>query len=200
MEGLIDNGEEWLEPLLELRDFLSSTQEPENKPIYREHKRRGGLVSFKPDGNIARGPYRLDTCKEILRRLLAAQKEVTSYPDGQGVSLIGEEELKEIRRIWRTERQDWTDSVPIIFREVMGRDLEWPIDDLPTFSQRDRQLLNALCEAEGVPPELVAKLLDTERQYLGMRRRAGIFHRIEKILAENWKSEADILAEASQDS
>lgn len=200
MEGLIDNGEEWLEPLLELRDFLASTQEPKNKPKYRDHKRRGGLVSFKPDGNIARGPYRLETCKEILKRLLTAQKEVASYPDGQGVSLIGEEELKEIRRLWRTERQDWMDSVPIIFREIMGRDLDWPIDDSPTFSQRDRQLLNAVCEAEGVPPDLIAKLLDTERQYLGMRRRAGIFQRIEKILAENWRSEADILAEVPPDS
>ena len=199
MEGLIDNGEEWLEPLLELREFLASTQQPENKPIYRDHKRRGGRVSFKSDGNIARGPYRLDTCKDILSRLLTAQKEVASHPDGQGVSLIGDEELKEIRRIWRTERQDWTDSVPVIFREVMGRDLDWPVDDLPTFSQEDRQVLNALCESEGVPPELVAKLLDTERQYLGMRRRAGIFDRIEKVLAENWSSEADILAEASQD-
>lgn len=199
MEGLIDNGEEWLEPLLELREFLASTQQPENKPIYRDHKRRGGRVSFKSDGNIARGPYRLDTCKDILSRLLTAQKEVASDPDGQGVSLIGDEELKEIRRIWRTERQDWTDSVPVIFREVMGRDLDWPVDDLPTFSQEDRQVLNVLCESEGVPPELVAKLLDTERQYLGMRRRAGIFDQIGKVLAENWSSEADILAEASQD-
>ncbi len=196
MEGLIDNGEDWLEPLLELRDFLASTQEPANKAIYRDHKRRGGLVSFKPDGSIARGPYRLDTCKDILRRLLTAQKEVASYLEGEGVVLIGEGELREIRRIWRTERQDWTDSVPIIFREVMGRDLEWPVDDLPTFSQQDRQLLNRLCQAEGVPANLIAKLLDTERQYLGMRRRAGIFDRIEKILGENWKSEADILAEA----
>ncbi len=198
MEGLIDNGEEWLEPLLELREFLASTQEPENKAVYRDHKRRGGRVSFKADGTIARGPYRLDTCKDILRRLLAAQREVSSNPDGQGVSLIGVEELKEIRRIWKTERQDWTDSVPVIFREVMGRDLDWPVDDLPAFSQGDRQLLNTLCESEGVPPELVAKLLDTERQYLGMRRRAGIFDRIGKVLAENWSSEEDILAETSR--
>ena len=130
---------------------------------------------------------------------MAAQKEVASHPDNQEVSLISDEELKEIRRIWRTDRQDWTDSVPVIFRAIMERDLDWPVDDLPTFSQGDRQLLDTLCESDGVPPELVAKLLDTERQFLGMRRRAGIFDRIEKVLAENWSSEADILAEASQD-
>ena len=41
MEALIDNGEEWMEPLLELRDFLASTQKPDKKAIYRDYKRRG---------------------------------------------------------------------------------------------------------------------------------------------------------------
>ena len=199
MEALIDNGEEWMEPLLELRDFLASTQEPDKKAIYRDHKRRGGLVSFKADGNIARGPYRLDTCKDILRRLLEAQRDIAKQPEGRDVVLIGREELHEIRRIWRSERQDWEDSVPMIFRDVMGHDLDWPIDDGPTFSKSDRQLLDSICQSEGVPTELVAKLLDTERQYQGMKRRSGIFDRIEQILRENWSSEQEILAESLPD-
>lgn len=198
MEALIDNGEEWMEPLLELRDFLASTQEPENKAKYRDHKRRGGQVSFKADGSIARGPYRLDTCKDILRRLLTAQKEVTHHPDGHDVSLISEQELKEIRRIWRSERQDWDDSVPAIFREVMHRELDWLVDDVPVFSKSDREILHSICQSEGVPTDLVAKLLDTEREFQGMRRRAGIFDRIERILMENWSSEEEIMAESSE--
>ena len=199
MEALIDNGEEWMEPLLELRDFLSSTQEPDKKPIYRDHKRRGGQVSFKADGNIARGPYRLDTCKDILRRLLTAQRDIAKQPEGRDVVLIAREELDEIRRIWRTERQDWEDSVPAIFREVIGHDLVWPVEDGPTFSKSDRELLDSICQLQGVPAELVAKLLDTERQYQGMRRRAGIFDRIEQILRENWSSEEEVLAQTLQD-
>ena len=200
MEALIDNGEEWMEPLLELRDFLASTQEPDKKVIYRDHKRRGGQVSFKADGNIARGPYRLETCKEILRRLLEAQRDIAKEPEGRDVVLIGREELDEIRRIWRSERQDWEDSVPDIFRGVMGHDLDWPIEDGPTFSKSDRELLEAICRLEGVPTELVAKLLDAERQYQGMRRRAGIFDRIEQVLRENWSSEEEVLADSSQGS
>ena len=199
MEALIDNGEEWMEPLLELRDFLASTQEPEKKAIYRDHKRRGGKVSFKADGNIARGPYRIDTCKDILRKLLLAQRDIAKQPEGGDVILIGREELGEIRRIWRSERQDWEDSVPAIFRDVMGHDLDWPIEDGPTFSKSDRQLLETLCQLEGVPTGLVAKLLDTERQYQGMRRRAGIFDRIEHVLRENWSSEEEVLAESLKD-
>ena len=200
METLIDNGEEWMEPLLELRDFLASTQEPTNKVKYRDHKRRGGQVSFKPDGDIARGPYRLDTCKEILRRLLMAQREVARHPEGRDVCLIGKDELKEIRRIWRTERQDWQDSVPSIFRDVMRQDLDWPIDDAPRFSKADYELLDLVCQSQDVPTDLVAKLLETERQFQGMKRRAGIFDRIEQILMENWSSEEEILAESQQNS
>ena len=196
MESLIDNGEEWMEPLLELRDFLASTQTVENKAKYRDHKRRGGLVSFTPRGDIARGPYRLSTCKDILRRLLAAQRDVARHPEGRDVVLIGSNELMEIRQIWKSERQDWADSVATIFREVMGRDLDWPIEDAPMYSVSDRQMLNSICDLEGVPTELVAKLLDTERRFQGMKRRAGIFKEIERILSENWSSEEEILAES----
>ena len=112
--------------------------------------------------------------------------------------LVGREELDEIRRIWRSERQDWEDSVPAIFRGVMGHDLDWSIEDGPTFSKSDRQLLEAICRPEGVPTELVAKLLDAERQCQGMRRRAGIFDRIEQILRENWSSEEEVLAASSR--
>ncbi len=195
MEALIDNGEEWMEPLLDLRDFLSSTQVPENKPKYRDHKRRGGKVSFKPDGSIARGPYRLETCKEILRRLLVAQKDIARHPEGRDVALISRDEIHEIRRLWKNERQDWEDSIPAIFREVMGYDLDWIEDDAPHFTAEDRRILEAICNAVGVPPNLVAKLLDAERLYQGMSRRAGIFDRIEHILSENWSSEEEILAE-----
>ena len=35
VQALIDNGEEWLEPLLEYRDMLAETQVIENKHLYR---------------------------------------------------------------------------------------------------------------------------------------------------------------------
>jgi DNA sulfur modification protein DndC len=33
--------------------------------------------------------------------------------------------LHEIRRIWRKERQDWEDSVPLIYAEMTGETLDW---------------------------------------------------------------------------
>ena len=122
MEALIDSGAEWMEPLLELRDFLASTQDPEKKPIYRELKRRMGNVSFKSDGSgkITRGPYKLEFCKEILRRLLETQMLVRKNGPIKDLILIEPDELYAIRKIWKTERGDWQDSIPQIYRQVTG--------------------------------------------------------------------------------
>ena len=43
--------------------------------------------------------------------------------------------------------------------------------------------------------KLVAKLLDIERQFHGMSRRASIYERINAIFREDWRSEETVLAE-----
>ena len=98
MEALIDSGEEWMEPLLEIRDYLSSTQEPSIKKEVREFKRRMGFISIKnmylkdrvkfenKEGEdlFSRGPYKLEICKKILSMVLKAQIKVRkSGPDSK---------------------------------------------------------------------------------------------------------------------
>jgi len=195
METLISSGEEWMRPLLDIRNFLASTQDPKMKPFYREYKRRQGMVSFKSDGSgvISRGPYKLKFCKDILGRVLKAQMDVRSKGRDPDMQLILPEELHEIRRIWRTERGDWEDSVPHIYREITGSDLDWIQDDLGSFSEKESRLLEQICEAKGVPVRLVSKLLDVEMQLQGMSRRSSIYAKIERILAEEWRTEEDLL-------
>ena len=194
MEAMIDNGEDWMMPMLEFRDFLASTQELETKKRYREHRRRGGFVQEK-DGRLIRGPYKLEFCKELLRRLLETQQQVRQEGPEPNIELITPVELEEIRKIWRTERQDWEDSVPQIYREVMSENRDWAADDLGTFTASDKAILESLCDDAGIPVELVAKLLDTERQFYGMNRRASIYDRINTIFHEDWRSEETVLAE-----
>ena len=198
MEAMIDNGEDWMMPLLEFRDFLASTQEPENKAKWREHRRRGGFVSER-NGQLIRGPYRMEFCKELLRRLLETQQQVRQEGPNPDIELITLPELEEIRKIWRTERQDWEDSVPQIYQEVVGEKLDWVEDDLGTFTNSDKAILEELCNDAGIPVTLVAKLLDTERQFYGMSRRAAIYDRINAIFREDWRSEEAVLADLERD-
>ncbi len=200
MEAMVDNGDEWLEPLLELRDFLAATQDPARKTAVREHVRRNGQVTPKTHGSeddpLIRGPYKLAFCQEILTRLLEAEEEVRCLaPEGQAVALISREELLEIRRIWRYERQDWQDSLPALYEKVTGRTLDVPVEDGAIFSAEDEALLAELAAKHGLPLGMLKRLLDTERDLQGLARRAGVIDKLTAVLGQEWRSEAEVVAE-----
>ena len=190
MEGLIDNGEEWMLPLLEFRDFLAETQDPKKKPEIREHRRRNGQITILND-KLVYGPYTLDFCKELLTKLLTTQQQVCEDGPDPNIKLITDDELEEIRKIWRTERQDWEDAVPQIYAETVG-DRDWIVDDTFSFSKKDKEILEAICDEKRVPVTLISKLLDTEQQMDGMSRRAKIQSRIDEIFHEDWRSEEEV--------
>ena len=177
-------------PLLEFRDFLAGTQDPEKKPEIREHRRRNGQITILND-KLVYGPYTLDFCKDLLSRLLTTQQQVREGGPDPDIKLITDDELEEIRKIWRIERQDWEDAVPQIYTKIVG-DRDWIVDDTISFTEKDKEILETVCNEQGIPVTLVAKLLDTERQMDGMSRRAGIQSRIDKIFHEDWRSEEEV--------
>ena len=113
--------------------------------------------------------------------------------------LIREDELQVIRYMWRTELEDWEDTVPKIFNEVFGEDeIIWDDEDVTTLKINDAKLLQGICEEHDVPARLVGKLVDLERDMQGMTKRAGIFNKIDKIFGEDWMEEkavAEMFAE-----
>lgn len=158
MEAMIDNGQEWMIPMLEFRDWLSETQDPTKKHIFRDFKRRNGKITVV-DGKVIPGPYRKDVRKEMLRRLLKAQQIVRQYGPNPTEELIKEDELHEIRRIWQAEFPDWEDSVPKIYEEVTGRVLNWTQDDIGSFSAQEYGLLDAVCKAHDNLPYHSTRIL-----------------------------------------
>lgn len=192
MEAMIDNGEEWLEPLLKFRDLLASTQDPLVKLQVRDFKRRNGQVMLKPDGGIVPGPYKPSMRKDLLRRLLETELQIRKHGPNSDERLITKDELEQIRRIWRSEAQDWEDSVPRIYKEVTGEDLDWAADEQPIFSAEERKLLDSICDENIVPSTMVAKLLDIERELHGMSRRSAVHQRISAVFDEDWRSEEEV--------
>ena len=92
MDSFMEGGENWLEPLIDLRTELKHTQTPEKdlnekdspeiralcREKVREKKRRHGRVELFSDGTDQHtpGPYTLDFCKQFLEKLLKAQMRV----------------------------------------------------------------------------------------------------------------------------
>ncbi|ABG30477.1 DNA phosphorothioation system sulfurtransferase DndC [Roseobacter denitrificans] len=197
MEALVENGEEWLEPLLDLRDELAETQNPERKREFRDFRRRDGSVTFVGDAETSiPGPYLFEYRKELLRKLLEAQERVNANaPPGEKTDLIQVEELREIRRIWRSEQGDWGDAVSETLKAVTGKELPADATDGFEFQADDAKVLADVCAAHDLPSRLLAQLLEAERSVRGLKRRTLIHRKIASILEQEWRDEGTVLNE-----
>jgi DNA sulfur modification protein DndC len=192
MEAMIDNGETWLQPLLDFRNWLAQTDDPSGKEDIREIRRRVGRIEFfeTSDGEtrLKYGPFKLAFRKGMLERLLRTQKEVRERGPDSAVKLIQDVELHKIRQIWLHEEGDWEDSLPGIYEKVTGERLDWLEDDWSGMGGAEQRVLQEVSNECGVPPGLLMELMDVERQYHGMSRRSGVYARLEKTLKKDWRS------------
>ena len=188
MESMIDNGEDWMEPLLELRQVLKDTQDPEKKNKFRDLKHRNGHVIFWND-RIAYGPYKFDFCKNIFQKLLEAQVAVRKNGPDPDIALIHDDEIHEIQRIWRTEHGDWKNSAYDIYKNVTGQVIAPKEEDLGAFGIVEQSELESACNKHNVPYELLARSLQVEFDMQGMTRRQKVHTSLTKILSEEWRDD-----------
>ena len=193
MDSFMEGGEDWLEPLIDLRTELKRTQDPEERVKVREIKRRHGRVELFSDGSDQHtpGPYTIDFCKQFLEKLLKAQVRVRKEGPDPNMNLILDEEIHEIQRIWRMERGDWQNTAYQIYEKVIGKKLQAVKEDLGGFGETEQKLLQQVCNKHKVPQLLVSKLLNAEFETQGMTRHSKVFGKIDKILREEWRDDYD---------
>ncbi len=174
MESLVDSGEQHLEPLLELRDYLCEVRD---QPGARYDIRRNGTTPIRRGTDEVMtntGPFTHEKRMDILRRVLEAQGE-------SGVTLIEGDELAIIQEIWNKEEMMHpgkpdipTDAVARIWKHVFketpmpGKDASYDHLD------KEDQLLRELCEQQGVPFEMMRRLRDIEEEFGHLKRRHGL--------------------------
>lgn len=203
MEAMTESGDAWMKPLLEFRNYLTSTQDPANKLEQRSLVRRNGRVWIRDaDNKLIYGPYAFDEGKqfrqELLRRLLRTQTKVRQLGPDPHIKLIQPEELHAIRRIWRSEEGDWADTLPQIYAQETGETLDWVQDDTGVLGVQEETLLREVCEARDVPHKLVKLLLGVVQEHSGMRRRHNIYAKYGEIFRRDWRSDEEILASVPQ--
>lgn len=203
IEGLIESGDTWMQPLLDFRNMLYQSSLPENKTIYRNFRRRTGKVTYARGEDIADdseavakhipGPYLMEYRQQWLGKLLRIEKSICE--GGHPIELITREELQVIRRQWLSDpnEPDWQDSLPRIFSEVYPDErIEWVKNDAGAFTAPDAALLQELEQRYGVPSALVMRLIDTELSYAGLAKRKGILDELESVLGRDWGSLEEI--------
>lgn len=124
--------------------------------------------------------------QQWLKELLEIQKNLEET--GHAFPLIRMEELHAIRQQWLRDpiEPDLLDSLPGIYQEVFGENIEWPTNDSGAFTAPDAELLRELAKKHDVAPEMVMKLIETELSLAGLGKRKGIMKKIESILRQDW--------------
>ncbi|WP_138505151.1 DNA phosphorothioation system sulfurtransferase DndC [Nostoc sp. PA-18-2419] len=205
MEAMIQNNEEkeWMQPLLDIRNELDIKEDWDK----RDFRRIWGDVQLferNKDGETTvvpiPGPYTKYWREHWLRRLLEAQTKTrrTAPENMRDITLITLEEMSEIRRIWLEDKHEFDDSLPRIYQEVTGEEFQDPRPgaDLSLLGSDEWAVLEEICEGDAMHLELMAKLLDTERQFRKMSRRVGIYDTLEKCFITSSRSKDEAVKNA----
>ena len=205
MEAMIQNDEEkeWMQPLLDIRNELDIKDDRSKRDFRRIwgevqlfERNVNGETSVEP----IHGPYTKYWREHWLRRVLTAQTQVRqTAPKNMGdITLITLEELSAIRRIWLEDKHEFDDSLPQIYEEVTGEVFKdtRPGADQSILGSDEWGVLEEICEGDGMHLELMARLLDTERQFKKKTRRVGIYESLEKCFDTSSRSPEKAIANA----
>ena len=190
MQAMIQNDaeKEWMLPLLELRNELDPPRTISGDRSLRDFRRMNGSVQLFHDRPI-HGPYKQQVREGWLRKVLRAQQHIheNGPEEVRDISLIKLEELEKIRQIWVTEKHEFEDRLPAIYREVTGD--PYPsrrIDDALAMGADEIELLRELCGADELHFQLVRELLSIEHRHKSMLRRSGLFEALEEAFCRNF--------------
>ncbi len=170
MAGLIDNGEEWMSPLMEIRDYLVENR---SNPEHRE--------AFRRTGQEGLGPYKPHIRATILEKLLMAQHEIQE--EDPTIGLISHQELIAIQILWY--RDGIIDHrVADIFNKIYNSNTLM-MDKQEQQRQKEVDILQKICKDAPEDIQLIGNLLELHKSKILMRRKHGLSKELE-IRLENF--------------
>ncbi|MCQ2112043.1 MAG: DNA phosphorothioation system sulfurtransferase DndC [Bacteroidaceae bacterium] len=162
MSSLINNGVEWMKPLLEFRDRLVENR---NVSELRCSTRRNGQKAIDNTGHNL-GNYTMEYRIQLLRELLTVQKETQEYRSS--IDLITNQELIAIQVIWYRDG-NFTTTVNDIYNEVYGYNI--PNTNI---GLQERLLLEKACSETPQHYQLIQELLALQKNKVLLMRKYGL--------------------------
>ena len=168
MEGLIESGEEWMEPLMEFRELLVGSRDKEG---WRETRRR--------NNDEGPGPYVPKIRALFLKELLKAQFEIQKTQSE--ISLINYQELVAIQVTWYRD-SIFNFSVADIFNSIYGTQLTFADDGEKSASEK--QLLKKACEKKPSDFLLISELLTLQKTKTLLMNNRGLQNDLENRIEQ----------------
>ncbi|EAY29866.1 phosphoadenosine phosphosulfate reductase [Microscilla marina ATCC 23134] len=175
MEGLIESGEDWMVPLVEIRDFLSKTVDRDH-PEYDLEKYRMPIRRNNQEGP---GPYWPRWRKYILEEVLKAQREIQE--DQPEMVLITHQELAAIQVTWHRDFI-FEFNVSDIYNDVFNRQISFNQGDENI--KKEKKLLQEVCDNEG-EFKLINNLLKAQKNKVLLVNKRGLQNDLEHIIEEH---------------
>lgn len=169
MTALINNGFEWLKPLLRLRNLLEIER---NNIGIRMPTRRDGTRAINDMGTYLPS-YR----SHILKRVLEAQKEIQEVKPH--LELITNQELIAIQVKWNRDLY-FDKKVSQIYNEVFN--IKFDMKDKQERQEKEQKLLLEACENNNLEYNLIQDLLQLQKSKTLMIRKRGLQADIENRL------------------
>ena len=171
MSGLIENGQEWLKPLLEYRNQLVAER---NISDNRMATRRNGQKAVDEDGH-KKGSYEPYYRAYKLRQLLTIQKDIQEVRPY--IKLISNQELIAIQINWNRD-MIFDYNVGQIYREIYHKDIS--TENINDLDATERRILKEICAEDHNYYSLIDNLLDLQQTKSLLLSKYGLHNDIER--------------------
>lgn len=171
MSGLIQNGQEWLMPLLNFRNGLVENR---NISDNRMATRRNGQPAMDEDGH-KKGNYSPEYRAKTLKELLQIQKEVQK--EKPHINLITNQELIAIQVTWSRD-MIFDYNVGDIYREIFHKDIS--TQNIKSLDNTEQRILKDICEEDTEYYGLIDSLLSLQETKSLMLSKYGLHNDVER--------------------
>lgn len=189
MEGLVLNGDDWMEPLMEFRDVLIRTR---NDRAYREMRRRNDSP-FDEDDPSKWGPYTPAVRAEFLTMLLKAQREI-QLSQGEDTQLISHQELVAVQLAWYRDGI-FNFKVADIYNQINEQQIDMSKHEEKF--KREEKLLREVCAEHPEDFDFIQESLTLQKNKSLMVRKQGLKKDLENYLEQVLAKERQQIKESS---
>ncbi|GGZ48979.1 DNA phosphorothioation system sulfurtransferase DndC [Mesonia mobilis] len=171
MSALIDNGQEWMLPLLEFRNKLQDERNNQDKRMPRS---RNGNEAITDDGRKY-GPYYPWYRAHLLRRLLEIQRDLQE--ERPHINLITNQELIAIQVTWNRDLI-FDYNVGKIYREIYNKEIS--TQNSQNLNAIESRILKEVCAEEPEYYHLIDNLLSLQETKSLMLSKYGLHNDVER--------------------
>lgn len=170
MSALIENGQNWMTPLLDYRNELV---EQRNISENRMSTRRNGQKAVTEDGHN-QGNYTPGYRARLLRELLEIQKEVQK--ERPQVVLITNQELIAIQVMWNRDLE-FEFTVGEIYKKIYNKDIS--TNNIKSLDDTERRILKEVCDEDMSYYNLIDNLITLQETKTLMVTKYGLHNDVE---------------------